>query len=109
MEGNGIGLQLAGSRINRRDPSRIYNAVFASSNRSGLFDNYCSATSFLSPSTATSDSSAAAIAPPGKLETKKNPNGTHILRARYSYVVSGYRVPPKQHDRGAKIQLPLYT
>ena len=33
-----IGLQLAGSRIDfkRRDPSRIYNAVFASSNRSGL-------------------------------------------------------------------------
>ena len=38
VESNGIGLRLAGSRItfNRRDPSRIYNAVFASSNRSGL-------------------------------------------------------------------------
>ena len=38
LEGKEIGLQLTGSRVNfnRRDPSRIYNAVFASSNRSGL-------------------------------------------------------------------------
>ena len=42
MEGNEIGLQLAGSKINfnRRDPSRIYNAVFASSNRSRFIVNF---------------------------------------------------------------------
>ena len=64
-----------------------------------------STVSFLLPSTAASDSCAGATPPPaGKLKTNQNPNDTHILRARCSYLVPGYRVPLKQRDRGTKVQ-----